>query len=155
MRRWLETIRASACAPLATAAVVIRPHPERRDEWAGVDWSDLGPVHIGGRNPLTADAKADYFDALANSTAVVGLVTSAFLEAAVVGAPVLTGIPADLRHQEGMQHFRYLLEVEDGLLESARTLEEHRAQLEATVMIARGIARGRSGSCARSCAPGG
>ena len=46
------------------------------------------PRRCGGRNPLTADAKADYFDALAHSTAVIGLVTSAFLEAAIVGAPV-------------------------------------------------------------------
>ena len=49
-----------------------------------------GNAALYGRNPLNPDAKADYFDSLYHSHAVVGLVTSAFLEAAIVGRPVHT-----------------------------------------------------------------
>ncbi|MGE3274295.1 MAG: hypothetical protein AB7O67_04230 [Vicinamibacterales bacterium] len=134
VRRWLEAIRASDDPGLANAAVIIRPHPERRREWQDVAWPELGPVLVTGANPITADAKADYFDALAHAGAVVGLVTSAFLEAAIAGRPVLTVLPPDLRpHQEGMLHFRYLLEVEGGLLKAARTLPDHVADLSAAL----------------------
>lgn len=134
VRAWLESIRASPNPRLAGAAIIIRPHPERRDEWRDIDWSDLGPVRIGGHNPVTQTAKSDYHDALVHSVAVIGLVTSAFLEAAIVGRPVLALLPDELRsHQEGMQHFRYLLEVEDGLLETSRTLDQHVAQLDRIV----------------------
>ncbi|MCX6552984.1 MAG: hypothetical protein NTY02_18620 [Acidobacteria bacterium] len=133
-RAWLEAIRTSDDEPLRRASVIIRPHPERRAEWENVDWSDLGPVRIAGANPLTASAKNDYFDALLHSAAVVGLVTSAFLEAAIAGRPVLTVLPPELHeHQEGMLHFKYLLDVDGGLLTTARSLPEHVRQLEAAV----------------------
>lgn len=132
VRTWVESIRASANPELRRAGILIRPHPERRPEWDALDWSDLDHVVISGRSTPGAVAKADYFDALFHSTAVVGSVTSAFLEAAVAGRPVLTITPPELRmHQEGMLHFRYLLEVEDGLLTVARTLDEHVGHLEA------------------------
>jgi hypothetical protein len=131
VRRWIEAIRAAGDTRLRGAGVLIRPHPERRGEWEGLDWTDVGPVVIAGQSPVTASAKADYFDALHYCTAVVGLVTSAFLEAAIAGRPVLTITPPEMRtHQEGMLHFRYLLEVEGGLLIVARTLDEHLKQLQ-------------------------
>jgi hypothetical protein len=61
---------------------------------------------------------------------VVGLVTSAFLEAAVVGRPVLTFMLPEYRmHQEEMIHFRYLLTVGGGLLHTAGDFDEHFRQL--------------------------
>ena len=67
----------------------------------------------------------DYFDSLYYSSAVVGLVTSAFLEAAIVGRPVLTfTLPEYRMHQEEMIHFRYLLTVEGGLLHTAPDLDD-------------------------------
>src|SRR5262249_11516236 len=69
-------------------------------------------------------------DSLYYSHAVIGLVTSAFLEAAIVGRPVHTLLLPEFRiYQEGMQHFRYLLEVEGGLLRVTRTFPEHLSQL--------------------------
>jgi len=134
VRRWVEAVRRSADARVRDAAVLVRPHPERREEWSGVDWSDLGPIVVAGANPVTGSAKADYHDALSHSAAVVGLVTSAFLEAAIAGRPVLTiALPELYVHQEGMLHFRYLLDVEDGLLTVARSFDEHVAQLERVV----------------------
>jgi hypothetical protein len=61
-------------------------------------------------------------------------VTSAFLEAAIVGRPVHTLLlPEFQMYQEGVQHFRYLLEVEGGLLKVARTFPEHLAALSSAL----------------------
>jgi len=133
VRQWVESIRGSAHPRLQNAGLVVRPHPERRREWENVVWPDLGPLVITGANPIQASAKADYFDALVYSEAVVGIVTSAFLEAAVVGRPVLTITPPEFRsHQTGMLHFRYLLEIEGGLLKVGTDLDEHVGHLEDT-----------------------
>ena len=133
VRRWVESIRDSAHPRLQNAGVIVRPHPERRKEWENVVWSDLGPLVITGSNPIEVSAKADYFDALAYSEAVVGIVTSAFLEAAVVGRPVLTITPPEFQsHQAGMLHFRYLVEIEGGLLKVGADLSEHVRHLEDT-----------------------
>jgi hypothetical protein len=61
------------------------------------------------------------------SAAVVGLNTSAFLEAAVVGKPVHTVLDTEISkdNQEGTIHFHYLVDVNGGLLRVARTLDEH------------------------------
>jgi hypothetical protein len=89
-------------------------------EWKGVSLDGLDNVAVHGRNPIDADAKADYFDSLYYSSAVVGLCTTVFLEAAIIGRPVLTlQLPAYRLHQDGMLHFRYLLTVEGGLLHTA------------------------------------
>jgi hypothetical protein len=130
VRAWLAALRGAPDPRVRTAAVLIRPHPERRAEWEEEDWSADGRTVIAGHNPVSDTAKADYFDALTHADAVIGVVTSAFLEAAIAGRPVLTVMPDHLQpHQEGMLHFRYLLEVEDGLLLAARTLDAHVTQL--------------------------
>ena len=62
------------------------------------------------------------------SAAVVGLNTSAFIEAGIAGRPVLAILPPEFSaNQEGTLHFRYL--IEGGLLTTARSLDEHAAQL--------------------------
>jgi hypothetical protein len=123
-------MRASATPRLKGAGVLVRPHPERVREWEGVSLDDFDNVVVHGRTPIDSDAKADYFDSLFYSDAVVGLCTSAFLEAAIVGRPVLTLLlPAYRIHQDGMAHFRYLLNVGGGLLQTAPDLESHLAQL--------------------------
>jgi hypothetical protein len=110
--------------------VIIRPHPERLSEWDDVDLSGLGTVVIRGRNPIDPDAKADYFDSLHHSAAVVGIITSAFIEAAVVGRPSLTIEEARFReHQEGAPHYHYLRDADSGLLLVATDLESHVCQL--------------------------
>ena len=115
--RWIEEIRRSADPRLRDAGILVRPHPERMDEWKDVSLERFGNAVLYGRNPVSPDAQADYFDSLYHSHAVVGLVTSAFLEAAIVGRPVLTlMLPEFEMYQEGVQHFRYLMNVEGGLL---------------------------------------
>ena len=128
--RWLEALRASDDPRLRDLGVLVRPHPERLKEWAGVDLSRFDNVAFHGGNPIDDRAKHDYFDALYFSRAVIGLVTSAFLEAAVVGRPVLTfTLPEYRLHQQEMLHFRYLTTVAGGVLRSAPDIPAHLAQL--------------------------
>ena len=132
VRRWIQALRSDPA--LAEIGVLVRPHPERRKEWDGVTLDELGNVVLHGANPIDDDAKRDYFDALYHSRAVVGLVTSAFLEAAIIGRPILTVLTPEYRaHQEEMVHFQYLLSVDGGILRTAATLGEHVSQLRAAV----------------------
>lgn len=131
---WLARVRACDDPRVREAGVLIRPHPERMNDWAGVELAPFGNVTLHGRNPIDPGAKADYFDAFYHSSAVIGLVTSAFLEAGIVGQPVHTLLLPQFRaHQEGMRHFEYLMQVEGGLLKAARSFEEHLAQLSVSL----------------------
>jgi hypothetical protein len=134
VKEWIEALRSSGDPVLREAGVLVRPHPERVREWKDVSLAGLDNVAVHGRNPIDADAKADYFDSLYYSSAVVGLCTTVFLEAAIIGRPVLTlQLPAYRLHQDGMLHFRYLLTVEGGLLHTAPDIPSHLAQLAAAV----------------------
>ena len=136
VERWIAALRASGDPRLRELGVLVRPHPERVKEWAGVDLSRFGNVAFHGRNPIDAAAKSDYFDSLYHSSAVIGLVTSAFLEAAIVGRPVLTFTLPEYRiHQEEMLHFQYLMTVEGGLLHAAPDLDAHLSQLADAVSL--------------------
>jgi len=132
--RWIEALRASANPALRELGVLVRPHPERLKEWAGIDLRRFENVAFHGGNPIDGRSRDDYFDSLYHSGAVVGLVTSAFLEAGIVGRPVLTFmLPEYEMHQEEMIHFRYLLTVAGGLLHTANDMDAHLAQLAAAV----------------------
>ena len=134
VREWITALRSSGDPLLRDAGVLVRPHPERVKEWEDVALDGFDNVVLHGRMPLDGDAKADYFDALYHSDAVVGLCTSAFLEAAIAGCPVLTLLLPEYRiHQEGMAHFRYLLNVEGGLLHTAPDMAAHVGQLSAVL----------------------
>jgi hypothetical protein len=134
VKEWVRAVRTSDDPWLRTAGILIRPHPERMREWDGVTLDAIPNVALHGGAPIAGDAKADYFDSLHYSAAVVGLCTSAFLEAAILGQPVLTlQLPAYRIHQDGMAHFRYLLTVEGGLLETAHELSTHSRQLGAAI----------------------
>jgi predicted glycosyltransferase len=134
VQRWIEEIRRSSDARLREASILVRPHPERTEEWEGVSLERFGNAVLYGRNPVSPQAQHDYFDSLYHSHAVIGLVTSAFLEAAIVGRSVHTLLlPEFEMYQEGVQHFRYLMEVEGGLLKVTRTLSDHLSELSAVL----------------------
>jgi hypothetical protein len=89
---------------------------------------------VWGSNPVDDDGRADYFDSLYHAAAVVGLNTSALVEAAIVDRPVFTILEPKFRdNQEGTFHFQHLMTVGDGFLNTARTLAEHVEQLRALV----------------------
>ena len=132
--RWIEELRRSPDKRLRDVGILVRPHPERMAEWEGVSLESFGNAVLYGRNPVSPDTQADYFDSLYHSHAVIGLVTSAFLEAAIVGRSVHTLLlPEFEMYQEGVQHFRYLMDVEGGLLKVTRSLPAHFAELASTL----------------------
>jgi hypothetical protein len=133
VRKWIETLRTSGSPRLRSIPILVRPHPSRHAEWRDINLSSLNAVVWGG-NPVDARSRADYFDTLHYSAAVVGINTSAFIEAAILGRPVLTlTIPETADNQTGTVHFSYLLNAGGGLLEVARSFEQHVEQLEAAL----------------------
>ncbi|MCX6551857.1 MAG: hypothetical protein NTY02_12820, partial [Acidobacteria bacterium] len=130
VRSWVARLRESPDPGLRAAAVLVRPHPSRLAEWDAVSLSGLGPVVLWGANPVDTDARRDYFESLHFASAVAGLNTSAFLEAAILGRPVHTILLAEHRdNQEGTLHFEYLLRGGNGLLHATRSWEDHLAGL--------------------------
>jgi hypothetical protein len=122
---------------LARVGVLIRPHFKRGHEWAMIGARALPNVAIWpplGEVPVDATSRQSYFDSLFHSAAVVGLNTSALIEGAILGKPVLTPLlPEFYGNQEGTLHFRYLSEGPTALLHTARSLDEHSRQLEAVL----------------------
>lgn len=134
VRRWIGQIRESEDLRLRTAAILVRPHPQRLEEWKGIDLSDLLDVTVHGSLPIDDSSKEDYFDSLHYSAAVVGLNTSAFVEGGIVGRPVHTVVvPEWEERQVSPLHFVFLTTVGGGLLRLARDFDEHRAQLAASL----------------------
>jgi hypothetical protein len=134
VRRWIQALRQHPDPRLRELGVLVRPHPERLKEWKDVRLDGLDNVAFHGRNPIDPGSRDDYFDSLYYSTAVIGLVTSAFLEAAIVGRPILTfALPEYRMHQEEMIHFRYLMDGDRAVLRSAPDLARHFEQLAEAV----------------------
>lgn len=135
VRQWLSALRASGDPTLEDANVIIRSHPSHFAQWHGVDLSDFGRVRIwpdGNGVPVDAERKRDYFDSLYFADAVVGINTSGFIEAGIVGRRTLTlRTPQFARTQDGTLHFHYL--TEGGLLTVAESFETHIAQLRETL----------------------
>ena len=127
--RWLEALRADSDPVVSRAGVLVRPHPGRIENWRDADVSQYGNVVIFPRDhgfPTDAEAKSDYYDSIYHSAAVVGLGTSAMLEAALIGRPVLTILAPEFKNlQMDRPHFRYLREVAGGVVHAADGLDEH------------------------------
>jgi hypothetical protein len=135
---WIAALRSSVHDRLRAVGILIRPHPKRSVEWDGIDLSQFDNVALWPRRgtaPSDTASKADYFDSLFHSSAVVGINTSALIEGGVVGRAVHTFLlPEFQTSQEGTLHFHYLLDA--GLLRAGRDLTEHVSQLAATLAAA-------------------
>ena len=127
VERWVRALRASDDPAVRGARVVVRPHPVAAGRWEGWRPPDAG---VGVVQPGARAEPAKLSQLLREADAVVALNTSAEIEAAISGCPVLTfrAGPA-ARGQEGSVHFPYLLEASGGFVIDAPTLEEHVARL--------------------------
>ncbi|MBI3049006.1 MAG: hypothetical protein HYY76_11935 [Acidobacteria bacterium] len=129
---WLAAVRASADPAVARLGVLIRPHPANARQWQAFDASGFGNVALWppiGTDPTAPDFRRDYFDSLYYSAGVVGINTSAQIEAGIVGRPVFTVRAPQFAHaQEGTLHFQYLVGG-TGLVRAAASLDEHVRQL--------------------------
>jgi len=130
--RWLRALRSSGDPRLEGAGVIVRPHPLNAGEWGegsltGVSRATVFPPR--GADPVDGPSRSDYFDSMAHADAVVGINTSALLEAAIVGRPALAlPDPEFLASQHELPHFR-LLAGEGGAVEVAPSMAEHLGQL--------------------------
>jgi hypothetical protein len=131
VRRWVEALRAEPA--LRDVNVLVRPHPYNCHAWETEDVSDLPGVAVWPRqayNPVDEVHRDGFFDSLHHSAAVVGINTSAMIEAAILGRPVLSLTAGEFAGtQEGTLHFHHLLPAQGGFLRMAATLPEHVAQL--------------------------
>jgi hypothetical protein len=126
LERWLHAVRRPP-GPLREANVLFRPHPHRpRNE----SWPWGAGEHVSvSRHPRRTDQSL--YDELHHAAAVVGLNTTAQIEASILGKPVYTfSAGEDAPGQEGTLHFYYLLEKHGGVVSFAETLDEHVGQLE-------------------------
>lgn len=140
VERWLAHLRSSAEPAVASAGVLVRPHPANSRQWRACDPSTMAGAALWppiGTDPNAPDFWRDYFDSLYFSAAVVGINTSAQIEAAIVGRPVLTIRMPEFAHaQEGTLHFRHLVSGA-GVVRAAGSLDEHVGQL--ADVLARGV----------------
>ena len=120
--------------------VLVRPHPlnpvvgtEPAQEALARD-QRVRVFPALGADPTDHQSRQDYYDSLHHAAAVVGVHTSAFLEAAIVGRHVFVLLSPRHRHgQTGQPHFRHLLTAGGGLLHVAHDAREHAVQLRAAL----------------------
>jgi hypothetical protein len=129
--RWIELLRTSGDERLRRLGVVVRPHPGAPRRWRDTTLDGVGNTVIWppkGTMPISSEARDDFYDTIAHSAAVVGINTTAMIEAAVIGKSVLTILASEFA-QEDTLHFHYLLAENGGFLHVAASLEEHVGQL--------------------------
>jgi hypothetical protein len=129
VRQWIRSLRAAPDPAVRHCSVLVRPHPAHQEQWDNVDFNDLSGVSIWShKSHMQADQ--GLHDSLHHCAAVVGLNTSAMIEAAIVGRPVFTIAASEFAGgQQGTLHFWYLLIENGGIVSPAETLAEHAAQL--------------------------
>jgi hypothetical protein len=142
VREWARTLRRDAS--LRDYGILVRPHPANMDAWANVDLRDIANAAIWNEAPKV-QADPALYDSLHHAAAVVGLNTSAMIEAGILGKSVFTIEALEFAGgQEQTLHFHHLLARNGGLVEVAQDLQAHLRQLaEAVADPEAGRARSR------------
>lgn len=129
--RWIEAIRNAPDSTLRSANILVRPHPTNARTWSEADVSRWPRVTVSPREgelPFPEEAKRNYFDALYHSDVVVGVNSSALIDAGMLGKRSFTVLDREFADtQEGTLHFKHL--TRDRYLATAADLNEHVAQL--------------------------
>jgi hypothetical protein len=138
VERWVAAMRESDLPHVGRASVLVRPHPHAAyEQWQGLAGDGDGSLSVFPRSPEqpnNAPRRADFYDSLHHSAAVAGVNTSVFIEAAIVGRPVLAVPAPEFRiAQTGTPHFSYFLSEGGGLLSLAGSMEEHLQELESAL----------------------
>ncbi len=129
---WLRAVRSSPDPRVASASVVVRPHPLNAAQWAaGAPGGATGVVVFppDGADPVDQAARADYFDSLFHADAVVGVNTSALIEGPILDRPTVAfPAPRFRSTQEELPHFRPLA-GSGGAVRASGSMAEHLEQL--------------------------
>jgi hypothetical protein len=134
VQRWLEAVRRSP--QLSDVGVLVRPHVNGSvwadNPLAGVENTAVWPPV--GALPMDGASRSGFFDSVYHSVAVVGINTTALIEAAILGRPTLSALLPDVRGgQSDTLHFHYLRDANGGAVAVAPSLEEHVKDLEAAL----------------------
>lgn len=131
VERWLTALREDA--ELGRVGVLVRPHPQNAHVWKTADLSRFTNAVVWPRSGANVDdesSRADFFDSLVHSVAVVGINTSALIEAAIAGKNVFTIVDENFAQtQLGTLHYHYLRHENGGFLHEATRLDAHLDQL--------------------------
>ncbi len=136
VREWVAAARRSPRERLRSCNLLVRPYPDHIRAWSQVDFAGAGNVRVVppalfGESKAASWGDQALFDSLHHSAAVVGLNTSAMIEAAILGKPVHTVLVDRFRGgQADTLHFRYFLEAGGGLLHLSEDLGTHFEQLD-------------------------
>lgn len=146
---WVAAVRGSGLPSLSGANILIRPHPNNLEQWRDVALpASAAPTVIRPLDtalPITPDARKDYLTALSHCDGAIGINTTAFIEAAILGHPCFTVLDPRFRHsQRQAPHFTY---IERDLLYVASTLAAHIGQLGQVIKV--GQADGRAAAFVR------
>lgn len=128
---WLARVRGSDDPLIARANVLFRAHPRNVAAWKELLAAER-PERVAFQDPesLSFFDEQPLFDTIHHSDACFAVNTSAVLEAAIQGKPVLTILhPAIAEGQKGTLHFEYLTTAGGGLLHQATNFDEHLAEL--------------------------
>jgi len=129
VRRWIDEVRREPS--LRSCNILIRPHPRQQKPWKKFEVPD---ARVAVALPQAMNADPTLFDTVYHGAAVVGLNTSAQLEAGILGRPVLTILAPEFEDgQQGTLHFSYLLKEHGGFVDVAPDFDTHRRQLAAAV----------------------
>tara|TARA_B100001123_G_scaffold295929_1_gene330043 strand:- start:15821 stop:18037 length:2217 start_codon:yes stop_codon:yes gene_type:complete len=148
IEQWIRAVRSTP--GLKQANILIKTHPDLNRRWnktgERIVWeTPTGPLRVRKDKPFDFhgvvavrtpfSAAQLLYECVFHSSAVVGLNTSAELEAGIVGRPVLTiTVPDEYADgQQGTLHFRYLLDSEGGYVQTAPNLDTHCRQLTRSV----------------------
>jgi hypothetical protein len=103
--------------------ILMRPHPQN-----AVVWKDFSAPNVvvwprDGQWPDSLDSRQEYYETLRHSVAVMGVNTSAFLDAAALDKPCVTATTTHYQQtQSGRGHFAHL--VNGDFIEIANSLDE-------------------------------
>ena len=132
VREWTRTLRQDA--RLSHCGILVRPHPANGEPWAGSDAANTDGLAVW-REPPKVQADPALYHSLHYATAVVGLNTSAMIEAAIVGKSIYTIRTSEFAGgQEQTLHFHYLLAENGGPVQVADTLAQHVEQLAGALL---------------------
>ena len=132
VRTWARAVRESSDPALAGCGILVRPHPAHPEPWEGADLGGVTNAAVWSGPKVQADPAL--YDSLHHAAAVVGLNTSAMIEAGIVGKPVFTIETKEFAGgQEQTLHFHYLLARNGGLVDVANDLPQHLRQLTQTL----------------------
>jgi hypothetical protein len=114
VRALADAVRAHDWKGSGPPTIVVRPHPNNPSGWDALAAEGV-LVRPGTRFPSSAAAQDDLVHLIEHADAVIGINTSLFIDAAVLGVPTIAPVLEGERVSNRLTHFGHL--VRAGILE--------------------------------------